>query len=208
MTTIIFPPSKFICYLRQPKCASYSMTKWLVELAQINSCSYLTSMNYQQTNYNTDVEEHTIITHHMTAIRLKETLPQWWNKMEKIVTVRNPWNVLASKYYYMKKLGLTQVNTNSFEDFCKSIIDLRGSLNPGKNYYAIDNNIVVEHIIPIENLSYHLENIFKGYTLPEIPYENVGTISQDTYKTLYVDWIHEQIFTDFEYEINHFGYKF
>ncbi len=208
MTTIIFPPNKFICYLRQPKSASYSMTKWLVELAKINSCSYLTSMNYQQKNYNVDVELNTIITHHMTANRLKEAVPQWWDRMEKIVTVRNPWNILPSKYYHMKKLGVSQVNTDNFENFCKSLIDLRGSLNPGKNYYSIDNKIVVEHIIPIENLSYHLENIFQGYKLPEIPFENIGTVSQDTYKTLYVDWIHEQIFVDFKYEIDKFSYKF
>lgn len=208
MTTIIFPPNKFVCYLRQPKSASLTTTKWLVELAKINKCAYLTSLPYQQKNYNVDVEKNTIITHHMTAQRIKDTVPQWWDKMEKIVTVRNPWNILASKFYHMKKLGVTQVNINSFEDFCKGLLDLRGTLNPGKDYYSINREIVVQHIVPVESLSTHLQIIFDGYILPDISFENVGTVSQDQYKLLYTDWINEQILSDFEFEIKTFDYKF
>lgn len=208
MTTILFPPHKFICYLRQPKSASASMTKWLVELARINKCSYLTSLNYQQKNYNIDIEENTVITHHMTALRLKNTIPHWWNAMEKIVTVRNPWNILASKFYHMKRIGLLQVNTSNFEDFCKSLLELRGTLNPGRDYYTINNKIVVQHIVPIENLEHHLKNIFSDYTLPQFPIENIGNVNQTQYKLLYNDQINEQIYKDFDFEIKTFGYKF
>lgn len=208
MTTIIFPPDKFICYLRQPKSASLSMTKWLVELAKNNQRPYLTSLHYQQRDFNVDVEQDTIITHHMTAARIKDLFPNWWDKMEIMVTVRNPWNLLASKFYHMRKLGVTQVPTDTFDSFCKGLFDLRGTLNPGKNYYMIDGSIVADHIIPVENLQSNLNRIFKGYTIPELPFVNVGTQSQDTYKLLYVDWMHEQINKDFSYEIEKFNYKF
>lgn len=208
MTTLVFPPGKFICYLRQPKSASVSMSKWLIEFAQQNNRAYLTSLPYQQSNFNVDNEQDTIITHHMTAARAKETFPQWWDSMEIMVTVRNPWNIIASKFFHMKKLGVTQVSTNTFEDFCKGLLHLRGTLNPGKDYYTIDNNIVAKHIIPIESLNTELDKIFKGCMLPEMPVTNVGTQSQETYKSLYTDWIHEQIYTDFSYEIKKFNYEF
>lgn len=208
MTTIVFPPGKFICYLRQPKSASLSMTKWLVEFAKLNQRAYLTSLNYQQGNFNVDVEQDTIITHHMTAARAKEAFPQWWDKMEIMVTVRNPWNILASKFYHMKKLGVTQVPTDTFNSFCKGLLDLRGTLNPGRDYYTLDGAVIATHILPVESLQTQLSRVFEGYNLPELPVVNTGTQSQDTYKSLYEDWMHEQIAKDFAYEIEHFGYKF
>lgn len=206
MTTIVFPPGRFICYLRQPKAATLSMTHWLVDLAKQNNKPYLTSLPYQQKNYNVDVEQDTIITHHMTAARVKEVFPQWWNKMEKMVTVRNPWNLLASKYYHMRKLGVTQARTDTFENFCLGLIDLRGTLNPGKEYYSINNEIIAEHIIPIEDLETHLTRIFKGYTLPPIPFVNVG--SNGNYKKLFNSDINKLIHRDFAWEIETFNYKF
>jgi hypothetical protein len=208
MTSIVFPPGKFICYLRQPKSASLSMTKWMVEFAKLNQRPYLTSLNYQQSNFNVDVEQDTIITHHMTAARAKEAFPQWWDRMEIMVTVRNPWNILASKFYHMRKLGVTQVPTDTFDSFCKGLLDLRGTLNPGKDYYTLDGVIVATHILPVENLQNELARVFNGYQLPELPFVNTGTQSQDTYKELYKDWIHEQIARDFSYEIERFGYEF
>jgi len=208
VTSIIFPPGKFICYLRQPKSASLSMTHWLVEFAKINHRPYLTSLNYKQSNFNVDIEQDTIITHHMTAARAKETFPQWWNKMEIIVTVRNPWNLLASKFYHMKKLGVTQVPTDTFNRFCQGLLELRGTLNPGKDYYTLDGTIVAKHILPIEHLRNYLNSIFSGYILPDLPVLNTGTHSKATYKTLYKDWMHDQILKDFAYEIKLFDYEF
>ena len=208
MTSIVFPPGKFICYLRQPKSASLSMTKWCVEFAQKNKRAYLTSLNYQQSNYNVDVEQDTIIAHHMTAKRVQQTFPQWWNNMEKIVTVRNPWNILASKYYHMQKLGVTQVDTSTFESFCNQLIELRGTLNPGKDYYSIDNKIIADHIIPVEHLQEHLDEIFKDYIVPIVPVVNTGLVAQEKYKELYTDKINERIVADFAWEIEKFNYKF
>lgn len=208
MTTIVFPPGKFICYLRQPKSASLSMTKWMVDLAQNNNRSYLTSLYYQQKNYNVDVESDTIFTHHMTAARVRDTVPQWWDDMEKIVTVRNPWNILASKYYHMRKLGVTQVNYDNFTEFCYKLRELRGTLNPGKDYYSIDNEIIADHIIPVENLEENLKSIFKDYVLPELQTTNVGLINQSEYKQMYTSDINDMIYEDFKYEIDKFGYKF
>lgn len=208
MTTIVFPPGKFVCYLRQPKSASSSMTRWMVNFAQQNRKTYLTSMHYQQKNYNVDIEPETIFTHHMTADRVRAAVPLWWDQMEKIVTVRNPWNILASKYYHMKKLGITQVDCSNFTEFCYKLRELRGTLNPGKDYYSIDGEIIAEHIIPVENLEYHLKHIFQGYILPELEHVNVGTINQSQYKEIYSSDINDMIYEDFKYEIEKFGYKF
>ena len=207
MTTIVFPPGKFICYLRQPKSASLSMTRWMVKFAQENKRAYLTSLNYQQQNYNVDVEQDTIFTHHMTAARLRDTVPQWWDRMEKIVTVRNPWNILASKYYHMKKLNVTQVEYSNFTEFCYNLRKLRGTLNHGRDYYSIDGEIIADHIIPVENLYPHLEVIFYGYDLPALEHANVGTVDQSEYKHMYNDELNEMIYEDFKYEIERFGYK-
>lgn len=208
MTTIVFPPGKFVCYLRQPKSASLSMTKWMVEFAQINQRAYLTSLNYQQQNYNLDVEPDTVFTHHMTAQRIKDTVPQWWSKMEKIVTVRNPWDILASKFYHMRKLGVTQVPTDNFTDFCLALRSLRGTLNPGKDYYCIDNKIIADYIIPVEDLEVNLKEIFKGYKLPNMPHVNKGTVDNSMYRKLYTKEINKLVEKDFDFEITKFNYKF
>ena len=208
MTSIVFPPGKFFCYLRQPKSASLSMTKWMIDFAKQNKKPYLTSLHYQQKNFNVDYEKNTIITHHMTAQRLKNTIPQWWNDMEKMVTVRNPWNILASKFYHMKKLGVNQVATNTFEEFCHELKKLRGTLNPGENYYNIGEDINADHIIPIENLQEYLNEIFKDFIVPKVQHTNIGTVTQEKYKNLYTDEINNMIEIDFKYEIKLFDYKF
>ena len=57
-------------------------------------------------------------------------------------------------------------------------------------------------------LQSELRRVFNGYQLPELPFVNTGTQSQDTYKSLYKDWMHEQIAKDFSYEIEQFSYEF
>ncbi len=212
MTSIVFPPGKFFCYLRNPKTASLSMTEWIINFAKQNNRPYLTSEPYEE---KIKLESDCIISHHMYAIDLKKTIPQWWDMMEKIVTVRNPWNLLASKYFHSRKLktkgtndGYSLSSLKSFKDFCYEYRNSNGTLNTGINYYKIDGEIIADHIIPIENLQEYLNNIFRGYTIPKISHINVGPVTQDKYKNLYTDDIHDMIGEYFWYEIKEFNYSF
>jgi hypothetical protein len=168
----------------------------------------MTTLHYEQKNYNTDNEPEVIMAHHMNASRVRDTVPQWWDAMDKIVTVRNPWDLLASKYYHMKKLNVVQVDTSTFVNFCNSLLALRGTLNPGRDYYMIDGDIVAKHIIPAESMYDHLYDIFEGDDLPSMPTKNIGGHDQTKYRELYTDDINAQIMKDFKFEIDTFGYKF
>ena len=184
------------------------MTQWLVDYSKLNSRSYLTTLHYRQSDFNTDHEDDVILAHHMDAARVRDVVPQWWDRMDKIVTVRNPWDLLASKYYHLKNLNVTQVDTSSFDKFCDSLLAVRGTLNPGKDYYMIDGEVVAKHIIPIESMYDHLIDIFDGDELPPIPVSNVGHHDHTKYRELYTDKINKQIMKDFKFEIDMFGYKF
>ena len=210
MTSIVFPPGKFFCYLRHPKTASQSMTDWVIDFAKQNNRPYLTSEPYEQ---KIKLESDCIISHHMYAVDLKKTIPQWWEMMEKIVTVRNPWNLLASKFFYSRKTkefssGYSLSTSKTFKDFCYRYRDLNGTLNIGTNYYKIDGKIIADHIIPIENLQQYLNDIFRGYVVPKVQHTNIGPVTQDKYKNLYTDDIHDMIKEYFWYEIKEFNYSF
>ena len=210
MTSIVFPPGKFFCYLRHPKTASLSMTEWIINFAKQNNRPYLTSEPYKQ---KIKLESDCIISHHMHAVDLKKTIPQWWDMMEKIVTVRNPWNLLASKFFYSRKTkesssGYSLSTSKTFKDFCYRYRDLNGTLNIGTNYYKIDGEIIADHIIPVENLQEYLNEIFKDFIVPKVQHTNIGTVTQEKHKNLYTDEINNMIEIDFKYEIKLFDYKF
>ena len=47
-----------------------------------------------------------------------------------------------------------------------------------------------------------------GYVVPKVQHTNIGPVTQDKYKNLYTDDIHDMIKEYFWYEIKEFNYSF
>lgn len=152
---------------------------------------------------------------HMSYLEIKKIIPSS-EKAKKYIIVRNPYDMLASNYFYylLDKIDIKewfnlsnkekQVITNKYfeEDPFKS----------SKNLYVDENNnSVIDYYLKYENgLEQELNKVLSWHNLPSIQittFEKQYRPKKITYLDIFnneqLDWI----YNNWEWEFNTFGYQ-
>lgn len=89
--------------------------------------------------------------HHYTALELKKSIPQIFNKYYKFAMVRNPYDRLLSEYYWTRIPHLGHKSGKSKDDFLNKVV------------YIVKNKLFLahldnDHFIPQNNFVYDNEH--------------------------------------------------
>lgn len=133
--------------------------------------------------------------------------PQVWNTYYKFSIERDPWDKLLSYYYWEHRDNATP--SLSLDEYVRLG---KGNHMKGWDTYAIDGEIVADHIIRFENLGAELEALTARLGLPE-PLQLVrakGNFRKDRrhYSEVMSPAVRDKVAVVYAREIAHFGYKF
>jgi hypothetical protein len=152
---------------------------------------------------------------HTPARVIKNEEPELWNNAYlKFATIRNPWEVEVSSFFYkMSKtvvLGHPEVHLktslNGFAGFLKA-----GGIRPMIDFLVDENNeIMVDEILRVENLKQDLDKMCEKYNLELFKkLEKANDTSHLNYKDYYKEqWMIDFVYKKNESYIKHFKYKF
>ena len=137
---------------------------------------------------------------HMTAKDVRDNLSEW-DTLTKVCVVRNPWDVLASRFY-MERRRSAEVNT---------VDDLIEQLGATTNWpiYTINEQVVVDHAIRYDELAVQLPQILErvGIRIADLPHAKAGAGRphyRDVLKQRHIDVVAEVC----RQEILTFGFEF
>ena len=139
---------------------------------------------------------------HESAVFYNTRDPNCFSKYFKFTFVRNPWDMVVSRYFYRKT---KQSNFNiSIKDF------LLGNFNWIKyfNSLSIDGKICVDFIGKFENLEQDFGIVCDRIGIPrqKLPHRNKS--NHKHYTEYYDDETHEIVAKTYAKDIEYFGYKF
>jgi len=151
---------------------------------------------------------------HATAVATKNKEPETWNTYLKFTTVRNPWEVEVSSFFYKmsKTVAEAHPNThvkasiNGFAGFLRN-----GGVAPMMNFLVNENNeIIVDEVLKVENLKQDIDNMCKKYNLKLFKkLEKTNSVPHLNYKEYYTEqWMIDFIKQKHKNYIEKFNYIF
>jgi len=151
---------------------------------------------------------------HVIARVIKKENPEAWNTYLKFATVRNPWEVELSSFFY--KLGKIVAKRHPDVHIETCIDGFRGFLRSGGVKPMIDflvdenNEIMIDEILRVENLEQDVDKMCEKHNLKlsQKP-EKANITSHLNYKNYYKEqWMIDFVYKKNESYIKHFKYKF
>ena len=150
-----------IIYIKSRKVAGSSFQKALAEYSEANCITpgkISKGMTTLESDYNKDS-----IYNHVTATKLKEGIPKdIWNNYLKIVTIRCPYDVYISSYYYRRSIGVLS-NGISFMQFVDDVSTFIEDLH---HLHNRQSEILVDFIIKFENLDEDISQLERKIDCP------------------------------------------
>jgi hypothetical protein len=147
------------------------------------------------------VQEKDIWKNHINATELKTRLGNdLFSEYFKFAVIRNPYDVIVSKYYWEKF-------TLPFKEYAKSqIID-------NLNRCSIDGESVCDYYIRYENLLEDIVNVCKllnidNYDINNLPKHKTNIRPNNNYKDFYDEETKIKVYNNNENEFKKFGYDF
>lgn len=146
---------------------------------------------------------------HMVASDVKTNIgDDIWNSYFKFCIERNPWDRMASLYFWATKKKAPRPSVTEFLASETPLILKRW----GYDLYTIDKEIVVDQICRFENLEEDMDNVRLKIGLPEkldLPHAKGTTRKKNqSYRDLFDDEQRVKIAELFAEEIASFGYEF
>ena len=201
MPTVIYDTTPII-YLRPKKTGSHSVKECLRNYADTNKLTILDVRSSDR-----DTLHNKRFVSHMPADALAKRLDVW-NEAYKFTFVRNPWESIASYYFFCKFTGPQHGWNNpdgyalkTVSDFVLSLIDIHGTTNFNRKIYTINNSVIAD-VYDVKSMR---QVFLEKFALEqEIPVRNKQSYS-------YINYMPERdadkyIYRDYEWEINEFGY--
>jgi len=145
---------------------------------------------------------------HMPAREIRDKIGEdIWNSYYKFCFERNPWDRMASLYFWLNKKG----KAPSMEEFLNSekpaLLKRRGI-----EAYSIDGKIAVDKICRFEQLQEELDSVCKKIGIAgglELPHAKSGhRKDKKNYRNLFNDADRERVAEMFSEEIKLLGYEF
>ena len=194
---------KFI-FLSKPRCASESIRAMLDNYSDIFSS--------RQDPFR----------HHVSALELKTHFHQvgWdWEKYFKFISIRNPWDMMVSVYFYSKPdINGTYFWNNSSEK--KYIPDQLMAFDEWINrsgfyFWTLkrfildeDGNQLVDLIVKVEDLETGLKDFFDRVNIPRSQIPHINKTKHKKYKDYYNEETKRKVEKVFEYDIQIGKYTF
>jgi len=144
---------------------------------------------------------------HMPANRVKNLVgKEVWDSYFKFSIERNPWDKVVSGYHFALR---NPKNEMPFDDWVKT--QLKSS--DGTNFYMIDDEYVLDHMIRYENLREDFGQIMKKLGIdnpPELPRakSEFRKNNNKPYQTYYTSEMRGYVAKKFATPIKLFGYSF
>ena len=136
--------------------------------------------------------------------------------MFKFSFVRNPWNMIRSRYYYSKIDGSSQsLHIRSYKTFEEFILNdtvyLRNHyISRPCDYMEIGGKNVMDFVGKYENLNEDFEKVCNEINIPfeKPPYINSSDSSKDDYRSEYTQEMIDVVHDLYKKEIELFNYSF
>lgn len=200
---------------------------WFVDVPRTSSSSVRSELakRFGPVNgkANIDVKEHATkqwIPDHTTADRMKKILgPAVWNQIFTFSIVRNPWDRIASLYYYMKKRNSLPDGWD-FSNFVTRLEHATGATPEfryhGRRFGAADyltdssGQLIVDQIIKFEERERGLQMIGEKIGFPKLGQVHVLAAKPKAqhYSALYTPNTQRIIEERYAMDIELFGYSF
>ena len=151
----------------------------------------------------------------LRAYDIKYTHMQWWevrdyvgtdvwNEYSKIGSVRNPWDLLVSQYYYHIENERIHSSKKTFEHFVYET-NLWVDMSPGPILFD-DETLLISDVIKMESIKKDIKRIFNVDT---DLHRNKGVVRPSVkYKEMYNDKMVEHVYDVCYREIEAFGYEY
>lgn len=130
-----------------------------------------------------------------------------WDTYQKIVPIRNPWDIAVSAFFWCKKTG--EFIGDDFSSFIRSS-SAKDFLENNLNYYYFAGQLVPDYVVRYENLEDDIRFILEDLgikTKVTIPKLKVGIRPEGEYRKYYneddieyIKNIWKRYIEDFEYE--------
>lgn len=143
---------------------------------------------------------------HIQARHVRATLPaKIWNSYYKVSIERNPWDWLASYYYYRYS---KDEDRPAFDGVARKIVRRRQN----REIYMIDGEIAVDKIMKFESLASDFREFLEKVGAPTtivLPETNASKRRDGRdYRRLYDDTLRDLVATTHQPEIAYCGYTF
>ena len=144
---------------------------------------------------------------------LSEIDPAIWPNYFKFTTVRNPWDLCVSRYFYHKNYFKVK---GSFKEFIFNMYNIfkKNKANVSYPYYRINKKYVCDYYIKQENLIEGIKEVcercgIKDYDLNKIPKMNTNFRPKNLhYSQMYNGNLKDMVYTVYKDDIEKFNYKF
>ena len=145
---------------------------------------------------------------HMSAKKVCDKLdPDVWNSYFKFCSIRNPWDLMVSRYWYKRGMGLLE------SDFDTWICTEESCRNNFPRFHSIDGAFAMDFCIRYERLHEDIQHICSVLGLPcdlsTLPtLKSTFRKSPDHYSQYYTKESREWVQEKFSDEIERFNYAF
>ena len=147
---------------------------------------------------------------HKTAKEIKNDIPNnIWNSYLKFCVVRNPWDVMVSRYYWDNRGG-KNIHTN----FNKYIKNFNNNQQNNWNIYTINNKPICDYYIRYDNLKEDIIKLcnilgIKNYNINHLPnHKNNIRIEKKHYSYYYNDFTKNIVYKNNKNEIDFHKFNF
>lgn len=146
---------------------------------------------------------------HMSALEIRERIgEEIWNSYFKFCFERNPWDRMASLYFWLNKKNDDAPSMGEFLDSDKPALLKRRGIGA----YTIDGKVVVDKICRFENIQDDLDAVCEKIGIPgklELPHTKSGhRKDKKNYRDIMTDSDRDRIAEMFKDEIELMGYEF
>ena len=151
---------------------------------------------------------------HASAIQMKEKFPKEWLEYFKFTLVRNPYDLLVSRYHWSRDLQkIDWYKNHTFKEFviCINKNTVRPEWTKPTSQYnslCIDQKLDIDFIARFENLQQDFNTICDKIGIPrqQLPHKN--KTKHKHYTEYYDDETKEIVAEKYAKDIEYFGYEF